>query len=145
MPWWIREIVLINAVVYLAFGVALLLFPAALARLVDIELRSPSAFADLRAIYGGLATSVGLLFALGLRREGWFLPSLFLVMASSAGLALGRIYSVAVSGTPGTLVLIMLATEVGSFVWAALGYRALAASDPVAPASMMPSMSRSRK
>ena len=126
VPAWIREIVAINAAVFLAFGAAVLAFPAELATLVDIELGSASALADLRAVYGGLSLAAGALFVLGLRRESWFMPSLFLVMASSGGLAFGRIVSMAVSGMPGWLVLAFLATELVSFVWALLGYHTLA-------------------
>src|SRR5262245_11962653 len=100
LPLWIREIVVLNAVVFVGFGLALLAFPSELAALVDIELRSASALADARAMYGGLSLSVGAFFVLGLRRESWFVPSLFLVAASSGGLALGRIVSIAVSGMP---------------------------------------------
>jgi hypothetical protein len=129
-PTWIREIVVINAVVYLAFGLGCSLFPIELARFVEIDLGSPSALADFRAIYGGLALSVGALFALGLRRSDWFLPTLFLVAASSGGLALGRLYSMLVSGMPNGLVLAFLGTELASFVWALLGYRALTSAAP---------------
>jgi hypothetical protein len=122
---WIREIVLLNAVVFLAFGAAFLLFPATLAGHFDIELSSPSALADLRAMYGGLPLAVGALFALGLRRTDWLVPTVFLVAASSAGLALGRVYSIAVAGVPSALVLVLLATELVSFVWALLAHRAL--------------------
>jgi Domain of unknown function (DUF4345) len=129
VPLWIREIVLINAAVFLAFGLAFILFPVQLASLIDIAPSSASALADLRAMYGGLSLSAGVFFLLGLRRESWFLPSLFLVMASSACLALARLYSIAVSGVPGALVLAFLASELGSFAWAWLGYRALTAND----------------
>jgi hypothetical protein len=127
VPLWIREIVLINAAVFLAFGCAFMLFPAQLAGLIDLAPSSANALADMRAMYGGLSLSAGVLFVLGLRRESWFLPSLFLVLASSAGLAFGRLYSIAVSGVPGTLVLVFLASELASFAWALLGYRALSA------------------
>jgi hypothetical protein len=126
VPLWIREIVLINAGVFLAFGAGFIAFPAQLAALIDLAPSSASALADLRAMYGGLSLSAGALFVLGLRRDDWFLPALFLVMASSAGLAFGRVYSMVVSGVPGPLVLILLATELLSFAWALLGYRALA-------------------
>ena len=129
-PMWIREIVWINAAVFLAFGAAFLAAPAQLAGWLDVELGSPSALADVRAMYGGLSLACGLLFVFGLRRESWFMPSLFLVMTTSAGLALGRSYSMLVSGVPGPLVLALLATEVGSFAWALLGYRALEATEP---------------
>src|SRR5690349_4975973 len=126
VPFWIREIVLINAGVFLAFGAAFLLFPRELAGLLEVTLGSASALADMRAMYGGLSLACGTLFVLGLRREDWFAPSLFLVMATSLGLASGRIFSGLVSGMPGPLVLALLATELVSFGWAWLGYRALA-------------------
>jgi len=130
IPGWIREIVLINAVVYLGLGAGFLLFPSPLAGLFDIELRSPSALADLRAVYGGISLAVGGLFVAGLRRESWFAPSLFLAMTSAAALAFSRIYSSAVSGMPGTLVLAFLGLELLAFVWALLAYRALGAGTP---------------
>ena len=126
---WIREIVLLNALVFLGFGAGFLLLPATLAGYFDIELSSPSALADMRAMYGGLSLSMGALFVLGLRRDGWLAPTLFLVAASSAGLALGRLYSIAVAGVPSALVLALLATELVSFAWALLAYRALQTSD----------------
>jgi hypothetical protein len=116
---------MVNALVFIDFGAAFLLFPAQLAALLDIELTSATALADLRAIYGGLALSVGALFALGLRRASWLAPCLFLVAASSAALALSRIYSIAVSGMPRPIILVFLVTEVASSAWALLAYRAL--------------------
>ena len=125
IPLWIRGVVMVNALVFIDFGAAFLLFPAKLAGLLDIELTSATALADVRAIYGGLALAVGASFVAGLRREEWLAPSVFLVMASSAGLALGRIYSIAVSGIPRSIILLFLVTEVASFAWALLAYRAL--------------------
>ena len=119
----------INAGVFLAFGAAFVVAPAQFAGWLDIELGSPSALADARAVYGGLSLACGALLALGLRRVSWFMPSSFRVMASSAGLALARMYSMVVSGMPGPLVLAFLATQVGSFVWALLGYRALESAE----------------
>jgi hypothetical protein len=96
--------------------------------LIDLAPSTASALADVRAMYGGLSLAAGVFFLLGLRRESWFLPALFLVMASSGALAAARLYSIAVSGVPGTLVLAFLATEIVSFTWALLGYRALSAN-----------------
>ena len=101
-------------------------FPAQYAAWLELEVASSSALADLRAVYGGLSLACGTLFALALRRASWFEPSLFLVMASSGGLAFARVYSLVVSGMPNALVLALFASEVGSFVWALLAYRALA-------------------
>lgn len=83
----------------------------------------------MRAVYGGLSLACGALFVLGLRRERWFQPSLFLVAASSAGLVLGRVYAMLVSGVPGPLLLGVFASELASCVWGFLAYRALDRAD----------------
>lgn len=124
-PRWAREIVLLNAIAFVAFGAAFLLLPGTLAPMLDIELATSTAFADVRAIYGGLPLAVGLFFALGLRRPAWFAPSLFLVAACCGELALARLYSVLVSGVPGATILVFLALEAACAVWAALAYRAV--------------------
>jgi hypothetical protein len=111
--------------VFLVFGLGLVLLPEPFANWVGIELTSTSAFADLRAVYGGLSLSVALLFWQGLRNPTWFEPALFLTMASSGGLAAGRIYSIVVSGMPNVLVLAFLATELASFAIGVFEYRAL--------------------
>ena len=124
-PLWTRAIVLINALVFVDFGAAFIVKPQGLARLLDIELGSPSALADLRAVYGGLSLAVGIALFIGLRRAASLAPSLVLVIATSAGLAFGRVYSMLASGMPSPVVLGFLATEVASLLWAALAYRAL--------------------
>ena len=125
--WWIRAIVLVNAFVFVDFGLAFLAAPEGLTRLLDIELHSASALADLRAVYGGLCLAVGVCMLAGLRNTAWLAPTLFLVMLTSGGLAFGRVYSMIVSGMPGLPVLGFLGTEVGSLLWAALAHRALLA------------------
>ena len=133
-PLWTRAIVLINARVFVDFGLAFLAKPQALARLLEIELSSPTALADLRAMYGGLALAVGALLCAGLRRKEWLMPSLWLVIATSGGLALGRLYSVLASGLPSGVILGFLASELGSLAWAILASRALAGSEIRQPA-----------
>jgi hypothetical protein len=124
-PFWIREIVLINAVVFLAFGVAFLLAPRTLAGWLEIEAATPSALADLRAMYGGLPLAVGVFFVLGLREPGWLAPALFATAACSGGLAVARVYSIFASGVPSTLIFVFLALEIASLAWATVAYRAL--------------------
>ena len=122
--WWIRAIILINAFVFVDFGLAFLAVPEGLTRLLDIELHSASALADLRAVYGGLCLALGVCMLAGLRNTDWLAPTLFLVMLTSGGLAFGRVYSMLASGMPSAAILGMLATEVGSLLWAAIAYRA---------------------
>jgi hypothetical protein len=121
-----RAIVMINCILFLAFGFAWIVSPARFARAVEIRVSTPTALADLRAMYGGLSLAIGALLLQGLRDPAWFAPSLFLTMATSAGLGGARIYSIAVSGVPNTLVLVGgLALEILSFTWAVVAYRGL--------------------
>lgn len=120
-----RLLVIANCAVFVAFGFGLLLFPARFAEWVGIQLTSPSAFADLRAVYGGLSLSVAALFWQGLRNPDWFGPSLFLATASSGGLAAARLYSIAASGMPNALVLGFLASELAAFALGLYEFRAL--------------------
>lgn len=133
-PRWARAIVLLNALVFVDFGLAFLAKPRALARLLEIELSSPTALADLRAMYGGLALAVGALLFAGWRRAEWLAPSLWLVIATSGGLALGRLYSVLASGMPSSVIFGFLASELGSLAWAIVAYRTLAARELQQPA-----------
>jgi hypothetical protein len=130
---WIRAVVLLNALFFVDFGAGFLVFPEPLAALVDLAPKSPTGLADLRAMYGGLCLAAGVTFFLGLRRADWFAPVLFLVMATSLGLALARAYSTVVSGLPGGAVLASFALEIVSFAWAALAYRALGSGGVSAP------------
>ena len=120
-----RTLMLINALIFIVYGAAFLVVPEQLVALADIAARSPSALADIRAVYGGLSLAAGALFVLGLRRDSWFTPSLFLVAATSGGLALGRTISIVVSGMPSAFVLVNFALELVSFVWALAAYRGL--------------------
>jgi hypothetical protein len=113
-----RALVLLSAVVFLGYGVEALLFPNQLARLVDIQLSSPSALADFRALYSAVPLAIGALLVQGLRDPHWFAPSLFLSSVSLACAAEARLYSIAVSGMPNELVLTFLALELLGLVWA---------------------------
>lgn len=125
--WWIRAIVVVNALVFVDFGLAFLAVPEGLTRMLDIELHSASALADLRAVYGGLSLAVGVCMFAGLRNTTWLAPTLLLVMLTSGGLAFGRVYSMLASGMPNLAILGFLATELVSLLWAAWAYRALLA------------------
>jgi hypothetical protein len=130
-PLAARAIVLLNALVFVDFGAAFLAKPQALAQLLDIELGSASALADMRAMYGGLPLALGILFFSALRRAAWLAPGLLLVIATSAGLALGRLYSMPASGLPAPAIFVLLASEVASLVWGLLAFRALEVRAPV--------------
>lgn len=116
----IRRLIWLNIPVYLAIGLASLLAPTWVAGLVDIELGSPTALADFRAMYGGLSLGAGATMWIGVGRDSWLQPLLTLVGACAAELALGRAYSWLVAGTPSTGIVVLLGLElacVGLALW----------------------------
>lgn len=103
-----------NLAVFFLYAGAFLLAPRTFAAYLDITLGSPSALADLRAMYGGLCLGVGTLFALGIRQAEYRRVGILLATLTSAGLMLGRLVTIAVDGVPGTLVLLFLGSEIVS-------------------------------
>jgi hypothetical protein len=120
-----RPLLIANLAVFVAYGIAAVLFPANLAQLAEVQLPSSSALADLRALYGGLSLAIAALFLQALRDPRWVAPAVFMAIAASLGPASVRLYSCAVSGVPNELVLGFIVTEIGGAVWAFVTYRAL--------------------
>ncbi len=110
-----KAFIALNVLVFVSFGLVFIFAPVYFASTVEIELSSPTALADFRAIYGGLSLSVGLFFALGLFRPALVLPVLWLIAASSLALALSRFYSVIASGTPALPIFAFAALELVAF------------------------------
>jgi hypothetical protein len=117
-----------------AFGLLALVLPERLAQLVDLSLASPSAFADLRAMYGGLSLAVALFLLRGARDPAWLAPGLFMIVATLAAAAGARLYSIAVSGMPNELVLGYLAAELLALPWPLRVYLRLSSAQPGQPA-----------
>jgi uncharacterized protein DUF4345 len=115
----------VNLLVFMAYAAAALAAPAQLAAQLDITLGSTSALADFRAMYGGLSLGCSVVFVAGLRNLSFRPAAVMLATFTSAGLILGRLITIAVDGMPGTLVMVILATEVAS---AAMGFFLLKAS-----------------
>jgi len=111
-----------SALVYLGFGVALLIAPAAILGNIDITLGSPSALSDARADYGGCAIGIGLFLAICAMRPEWRAAGLLCTAFSLAGFAGGRLLSLALDGMPQPLILILLAAEAGGAITAAVLY-----------------------
>lgn len=108
-----------NAAVFIAFGLAFLIAPQRLADTLSITLENATALADFRAMYGGLALGMGVVFAAGLRNPAWHQPTLFLCAASSAGLLVGRVLTVSAGATPEPFIYGLMAIELISAVGAA--------------------------
>jgi len=118
----------VNLLVYIPFGLVALVAPDWLGGELGIELTSATAFADFRAIYGGIPLGVGLCLAVGLSRRDWLRPMVALAGACALEAAASRAYSWIASGTPSALIFAFMATELLCSVWALQCYRALSAA-----------------
>lgn len=109
-----------NALVWIVFGLSFYAAPEAIAGELDIELTSPTALADFRAIYGGAPLGIGIIMALGLWRSTWMKPALMTIVLCTAGLLLGRLITMASPGGVGTIIYLFAAIEavvVAGSVW----------------------------
>jgi hypothetical protein len=120
-----RVLIGVNLAVYAAFGLAALFVPRWLASVVGIELSSPSALADFRAIYGGIPLGIGVAMAAGLYRSEWLIPAVALAGVCALEAALARAYSWIASGTPSALIIAFMCAELLAAHWAWSCYRRL--------------------
>jgi len=91
-----RLFIALNAIVFLSFGPAFWFGAHRFASWLDLDATSASGWADLRAMYGGLTFGVGLLFARALWNRTFEGPAMFVILSTTLGLALSRMWSMAV-------------------------------------------------
>lgn len=130
-----RALLGVNLAIYVVFGLAALFVPSWLASIFGIELGSPSALADFRAIYGGIPLGVGVFMAAGLYRSEWLSPAVALAGVCALEAALARAYSWIASGTPSPLIIAFMCAELLAAHWAWSCYRRL---DPLKRAWQRP-------
>jgi len=101
----------VAAAAFLIVGVGHLVAPLKMVEPVDIQLRGVNALNEIRANYGGMHFLMGVFFLAGafLSKLRW--AALVALAVFTSGLVLGRVASVAVDGTPGTFVWMLLAGE----------------------------------
>jgi hypothetical protein len=105
--------------VWLPYGLWCLARPEILAEFAGVTATTPTAVAELRAMYGGLQAAIGTLAALALARPAHRRAVVMTLGVLTGGLGLGRLLAVllgaGLSGyTTGALVI-----ELGSVLWAA--------------------------
>jgi len=121
-----RAVLALSALPFAAIGLAFLLQPKAMARLVGVDLTDATADADVRAVYGGLQLGCAFLLALAASRPRWVVPGLVARLALYGGLAAARFVSYALVGLPSPLGLGLHAGELlglacGVIAWRAVG------------------------
>jgi hypothetical protein len=114
---------LLSALTFAAFGVAFLVAPVAMIGLVELGASSPTARAEVRAMYGGLELGIAaFLFACLARRER-VAAGLLCSTIALAGLALARGASIVLDGPVEPIMYWLAAAEVGGVVMSAVGWR----------------------
>ena len=119
-----KLLIVSNALVFLGFGPAFWFATEDLAGPIGIQLTTPTALADFRAMYGGLSFAVGVFFVMSLKRKAWEPAALFIIAATSFGLLLSRIGSmIATHGGVDPYIFLAATLELGSGVLGAILYR----------------------
>jgi hypothetical protein len=100
-----RTVLGVAALAFAAFGLWALFDPVAVAGQAQVQLPTPTALADGRAVYGGVTLGLGLFFALCAAQPALVRSGLWALLASMGGPFLGRLIGVIVDGarTPETL------------------------------------------
>ena len=101
------------AALFVGYGLACLASPSILAEATGMELATGTATVEVRAMYGGLQTAVGLLALLALFREDLRAGMLLCLGVILFGLASGRLVGIAIDSDPGSY-------NYGAFVFEAL-------------------------
>jgi len=115
-----RGILAAFGLINFAFGILSAVQPELVAGWIGFELTSPSAFGEMRAVFGGAVTVIGVLFIVAalMPRPTAILGGLALVFAS---LSVGRIASLVVDGgsfyTAGALLFEGANAAVTAYLW----------------------------
>ncbi|MGH0035803.1 MAG: DUF4345 domain-containing protein [Myxococcota bacterium] len=128
----VRAVVALSGGVFGGIGLFFLLYPSWVT-LVDLELPTPAAASDVRALFGGLELGVGVFLVWAAFWPGWLRAGLLAQLLAFGGLVLGRVLSFALDGWPGLVSLGLLAGEL-----VGLGLGLLAAGHWARRASALP-------
>ena len=101
----------LNGLLYCALGIFTLLKPLSLAETLGYELKTPTALPELKATYGGLMLSIGLL--LGILTFYHQLPktALFILLLTYTGFFIGRLLGGLSAGEINNITLLYLGIE----------------------------------
>src|SRR5512147_3016183 len=93
-----RIVLALSTLIWLPYGVWCFFDPGFLAGAAGVAFQSPTGSTELRAMYGGLQTAIGLLALAGALRAPLRRPALLTLGCLAAGLALARLGGVMLDG-----------------------------------------------
>lgn len=103
------------AVAFLPYGLYCFAQPGALEEIAGVAFTSPTGSVELRAMYGGLQTAVGVLALLGALRAGLARTAVTAIAALCGGLALARLSGAVVEGSFASYTVLGLGFEITLF------------------------------
>lgn len=95
---WVRVFLFYLAVIWIPYGLYCLFFPEILSAFAGVEATSVTALTELRAMYGGLQTAIGLSALLGFFRVVYVDKVLFAQLVVVLGLAASRLLAALMAG-----------------------------------------------
>lgn len=104
------------AIVWLPYGLYCFLDPGMLRGMAGIVATTPTAMTELRAMYGGLQSAIGVLSLLATIRTSLERPALVMLAALLPGLAAARLLGVVLDGSWSSYTAMGLAFEIGGSV-----------------------------
>jgi hypothetical protein len=107
-----RAVLLVNAAVFIMFGVAFLLAPVKIGGWIDLTPSVNTGRTELRAFYGGLELGWGAFFTVAALRKNWHVPALVAALFGYVGLVAARIYGISVEASASMVTVIALLSEV---------------------------------
>lgn len=120
-----RVVLALSAVPFALVGVAFLIAPAPMAGWVGVEITSPTADSDVRAVYGGLQLGCALLLAVAASRNEWVRAGLVAQVVLYGSLGAARFVSYALVGLPSSLGLLLHTGEIVGLALGGAAWRAL--------------------
>ncbi len=107
----------IASLVFVGLGVALMIWPAKILAGVEVIFETPTAFADIRADYGGCIFGLGIFLVWCACQRDLIRPGLICVGLVFSGYSIARLLSLAIDGQPKRIIFILLAVELfGAFI-----------------------------
>jgi hypothetical protein len=106
-----RVFLALSALLWLPYGIYCFFVPGSLAEAAGVGFATPTGSTELRAMYGGLQTGLGLLAGLAVMRLSLVRPALIALAFLAGGLATARLLGVALDGSLSSYTLMGLGFE----------------------------------
>jgi hypothetical protein len=127
--WLGRTLLVLFGIGFMLLGLRYFADPTALTGETDVAMPTTKAVMEIRTVYGGMFTGLGLIVTLFGLRKAMLAAGLRVLVAVAATVALARVGAIMLGQAPDPLFAVLLGIEVVGVVLALLALRGLARSD----------------